>query len=381
MKLSINSVKGDSNKLKCFVHARAGALSETEIVMTMQRLDTRGMDTFENIHTLKSHDGGKTFSEPFEDPAFTDRSPYFGDDVFSFAEDENGVYRSMCDASHLFHKKTGKLMVIGAYAAYKRAATEPIHTEKLVPLYTVYNPETGLFSAVRKVKMPDGLPYRRIISGCVQFIENDNGEILLPVYLEYENDKRTRCAVLKLSFDGENAVCTEIGNELFFDDPRGICEPSICFFKGKYYLTLRSDSYGLYSVSDDGMNFEEPKLWRWDTDEILPNYNTQQHFLVCGGKLYLVYTRKAGNNDHVFRHRAPLFIAEVDTNTMRILRHTEKIAVPERGARLGNFGVTYIDENKSLITAAEWMQNDPYGREKCERFGSDNSIFIVTVEN
>ena len=34
MKLSINSVKGDSNKLKCFVHARAGALNENEIVMT-----------------------------------------------------------------------------------------------------------------------------------------------------------------------------------------------------------------------------------------------------------------------------------------------------------------------------------------------------------
>lgn len=26
--------------------------------------------------------------------------------------------------------------------------------------------------------------------------------------------------------------------------------------------------------------------------------------VICGGRLYLVYTRRAGTNDHVFRHRA-----------------------------------------------------------------------------
>ncbi len=64
-----------------------------------------------------------------------------------------------------------------------------------------------------------------------------------------------------------------------------------------------------------------------------------------------------------------------DTENMRILRHTEQIVVPERGARLGNFGVTQINDNKAIITAAEWMQ--PKG---CEKYGSDNSVFITTVE-
>ncbi len=59
---------------------------------------------------------------------------------------------------------------------------------------------------------------------------------------------------------------------------------------------------------------------------------------------------------------------------LRILRHTEKIAVRERGARLGNFGVTQLDDDHALISAAEWMQ--PKG---CERFGADNTIHITKI--
>jgi hypothetical protein len=32
------------------------------------------------------------------------------------------------------------------------------------------------------------------------------------------------------------------------------------------------------------------------------------------------------------------------------------VLVPERGARLGNFGVVEISENETWVTAAEWMQ-------------------------
>ncbi|MBE7000052.1 MAG: hypothetical protein E7428_07675 [Ruminococcaceae bacterium] len=67
-------------------------------------------------------------------------------------------------------------------------------------------------------------------------------------------------------------------------------------------------------------------------------------------------------------------MAEVDPDTLRILRHTEVIVVPERGARLGNFGVTQIDGNTALITVTEWMQ--PAG---CEKYGSTNALFVTRV--
>jgi len=66
----------------------------------------------------------------------------------------------------------------------------------------------------------------------------------------------------------------------------------------------------------DGLHFDPPKPWKFDDGADLGSYNTQAHWAQHGDKLYLVYTRKGAKNDHVFRHRAPLFMAEVD----RVLR-------------------------------------------------------------
>ena len=116
-----------------------------------------------------------------------------------------------------------------------------------------------------------------------------------------------------------------------------------------------------------------------DYCESLGNYNTQQHWLAGSGRLFLVYTRRAENNSHIFRHRAPLFIAEFDPSTMRVKRETEKIAVPERGARLGNFGCQSFSDEVGYIFASEWMQNGHLGWESCALRGSDNSIFLAKI--
>lgn len=97
--------------------------------------------------------------------------------------------------------------------------------------------------------------------------------------------------------------------------------------------------------------------------------------------LHLVYNRRGANNDHVFRNRAPLFMAQVDKGTLQIIRNTERILVPERGARLGNFGVVDVSEDETWITVAEWMQthspmlivppDNPYG--------ADNSVFAARI--
>ena len=97
----------------------------------------------------------------------------------------------------------------------------------------------------------------------------------------------------------------------------------------------------------------------------------------------MVYTRRGADNDHVFRHRAPLFIAEFDTERMCLIRDTERIAVPERGARLGNFGCQSNSDGKSgFVFASEWMQTldpTPFDWSKCAAHGSDNSIFVSKI--
>jgi len=119
------------------------------------------------------------------------------------------------------------------------------------------------------------------------------------------------------------------------------------------------------TAGDDGLHFDEPRRWTFDDGADLGNYNTQQHWVTHGDDLYLVYTRRGANNDHIVRHRAPLFIAQVDKDRL-----------------LGNFGVTKISEHETWVTAAEWMQGklpDWKNPLNCERYGSDNSIFVARI--
>lgn len=360
MNITINQIPFEYNGKECFVHARACAVDENNIIMTMQKLNVYGDDLFSPLYVLKSTDGGKTWTEPVHDSAFTTEI------------DEDNVRTLGCDGTHLLHSATNTPIVLGHTVSYKADELRPLPGFRADTWYAVYDMQKGQYRTMKIIDTPCDIYPDGCATGCSQLLEADNGDLLVPVYIPH--GQYYYCAVMRCSFDGIDVRFKEMSNELSFNIDRGLCEPSLTFYNGKYYLTLRNDRYGLYSVSDDCKTFSEPEIWRWDTDDILPTYNTQSHWLKCGGKLYLVYTRKAGNNDHVFRNRAPLFMAEVDTDTMRILRHTEKIVVPERGARLGNFGVTQIDDNCALITVTEWMQ--PV---ECEKYGSDNSLWLTKV--
>jgi hypothetical protein len=75
-------------------------------------------------------------------------------------------------------------------------------------------------------------------------------------------------------------------------------------------------------------------------------------------------------------------MAQVDPQTLRIIRATERVIIPERGARLGNFGITTVSENETWVTVAEWMQTvGPNSTDSahCERWGSDNSVWIARL--
>lgn len=104
-------------------------------------------------------------------------------------------------------------------------------------------------------------------------------------------------------------------------------------------------------------------------------HNTQQHWVTHSDGLFLAYTRRGADNDHVFRHRAPLFIARIDPEKLQVIRGSEQILAPQRGARLGNFGVTQVSADETWVTVTEWMQ--PKGVEK---YGSDNSVFVAKLK-
>ena len=165
----------------------------------------------------------------------------------------------------------------------------------------------------------------------------------------------------------------ERGDELDLNVERGLCEPSLARFGGRYYLTLRNDVKGYVTVGQDGLHYDPIEPWTFDDGAELGSYNTQQHWLVHSEGLFLAYTRKGANNDHIFRHRAPLFIAQVDPLGLHVIRESERILVPERGAQLGNFGAATIDENESWVTVGEGLFGEARAR------GAEGCVFVARV--
>ena len=106
------------------------------------------------------------------------------------------------------------------------------------------------------------------------------------------------------------------------------------------------------------MQWTSVKPWTFDDGSDLGSYNTQAHWLVHSDGLFLSYTRRGANNDHIPRNRAPLFLAQVDPVKLNVIRSTEQVLIPERGTMLGNFGASAITENESWVTDAEYMEGD-----------------------
>ena len=144
-------------------------------------------------------------------------------------------------------------------------------------------------------------------------------------------------------------------------------------FEGRYFLTIRADHSAYVTSSKDGLKFDSVREWTFDDGLPLGSYNTQQHWVTCGGGLFLIYTRKGAQNDHMFRHRAPLFIAQVNPETLQVMRDTERVLIAENKATLGNSGVCRISDHESWVTCGEGLMR--LGKRK----GEYNKVFHVKI--
>jgi len=281
----------------------------------------------------------------------------------------------LIDASPVYLKKADKFVIFGAQLPYKDNKFLPIH--KLA--YSVFDKSVGDWSAPQTIKLPSIAEFQMQSGGSAQIVELDNGDLLVPISCSGTKTKKFAC-VLRLAFDGAKMTYKEHGNLMSVEEGRGLYEPSLIEVGGVYLLSLRNDASGYVARSNDGLHFGGLKTLNFDDGTNAGNYNTQTHWLKGGGLPYLVYTRKDILNSHIFRHRAPLFIARFDIENMCLVKSSERVAVPMRGARLGNFGVCGIDaKNSSYIVAAEWMQSNSTPAE-CVQYGSDNSIFVSEVK-
>jgi lysophospholipase L1-like esterase len=354
----------------CWVHPRAGAIpgQTPSVVLTMQKLLLTGSDIFYALNDVRSDDLGTSWS-PIKEHSET----------LGRRNEADGVVVAACDFTPKFHAKSGKLLGIGHTVRYRN--DKVVENRKREASYAVYNDKNRTWSAWTTLSMPNDAKFFNSGAGCVQRFDLENGDILLPIYFKAKEDKFYRVTVARCTFDGTALKFIEQGIELTLEVGRGVYEPSLTRCGGRFFLTLRNDVQGYVCTSNDGMNFGAIQPWKFDDGSDLGNYNTQQHWVTHGDRLYLVYNRRGAHNDHVARHRAPLFMAEVDQKTLAVQRATECILVPERGARLGNFAVTEVSENETWVTVAEWMQtwspNIVIPPENA--FGADNSVFAARI--
>lgn len=351
----------------CWVHARAGIVPTRTnadgiplAVLTMQKLLLSGSDVFYELHEMRSDDGGRSWQGPF---------PH---DTLARRDEPGGVSVAVSDFWPTWHAASGTLLGTGHTVRYLN--NRVMHVRPRETAYSAYDPQSHTWTAWQTLTMPDLPEFANCGAGCTQRYDLPDGDILLPVYFKRPDAAHSNVTVLRCGFDGKTLTYKEHGTVLSLPVARGLGEPSLTRFGDRFYLTLRNDEHGYVTSGADGLHFDPPRKWTFCDGEELGNYNTQQHWVTHSSGLFLVYTRRGLDNDHVFRHRAPLVIAQVDPERLCILRDTERILVPEAGARLGNFGVTQFSPEETWVTVTEWMQ--PRGVEK---YGSDNRVFVARL--
>ena len=349
---------GRSGNHPTWFHPRAclvAAEPRPYVLMTLQRIT--GSDYFHPVHWAVTTDMGRTWSDPEPIAAF------------GRVAEADGVENGVCDIVPEYHPQTNTVLAMGHNVYYKGGRLfRP--SDGRYPVYAVRDAQ-GHWSERRKLEWDDPRGGAIYTCGCGQRLALPDGDMLVP--LSFGPKGRTDRAVgtALCSFDGTTVrIKQATAKELRLPVRRGLLEPSLARFRGRFYMTLRAeDGRGYVALSADGLTWPDKKPWCWDDGTPLTMSTTQQHWITHRDGLFLTYTRKAEHNANVFRWRAPLYIARVDTETLCLLRKTERVVLPLIGdgikdarhvARMGNFHVVNASPAETWLTVGETLPHDAW---------------------
>ena len=336
-------------------HARACIVPTSDgplALMTTQHIT--GSDYFHPVCWTISRDLGRTWSEPRPIPGMG-RRPFEGD-----------IEVGVCDVVPEYHASTRTVSAIGHNVFYRKGKLFRPQPPRC-PVYSVRDAD-GKWSEPEKIIWDDPRGSQIYSCGSSQRVTLTGGDLLIPIIFASKGRYNRQVTSLRCSFDGRKIMVKESGSALGLPQKRGLGEPSLTSFGGRFWMTLRAeDDHGHVSVSDDGLQWSKQKPWSWDDGRPLAMSSTQQHWLTHGDGLFLVYMRRTKDNAKVFRWRAPLFVAQVDPERRCLIRETERVALPLAGdairkpkwvARMGNFGVCNVTPDQSWITVGECIPPD-----------------------
>ena len=320
-------------------------------------------DHYSNTHMMRSSDLGKTWSAPTPIPALK----WLVEDGYDLA---------VSSIVPNWHSSTRKVLAIGHSNLHDRPSGFVSKRGATWVFYTCYDPETNKWSEWAPVG-ERGTGAYGTAAGCDQWLIEPDGSCLVPVYVQAEPGGAWHVEVWRCSFNGHKLSITAKGTPVHRPGSRGIHEPSLTRWGGRYWLTIRSDDTALVTTSTDGLSYEPLREWTFDDGRTLGSYNTQQHWATHSDALFLVYTRRGAGNDHIFRHRAPIFMAQVDPAGKTVIRKTERVVLPDRGVPLGNFGVANVTPRETWVSVGENMW--PYQGKPPTGQGAEGAVLIARI--
>jgi hypothetical protein len=360
----------------CWFHPRVAAVPDDSrsdrpvVIMTLQK-HLVADDHYSGLYFMQTDDLGQTWHGPTEIPELAWRTGPEGETV------------AVCDVTPGWHAPTQRLLAIGTKIRYSASGAQLLdQAGSHECAYATFDPRSGQWSSWQMLVMPDTQgKFFLVAPGCVQWLTQPDGTLLVPIYFKGLTGTDFSVTVLHCGFDGTRLSYLRHGDELVMEGGRGLCEPSLACFQGRYYLTLRNDARAYVTTSAEGLHYEPVRAWTFDDGEELGSYNTQAHWLVHSDALFLAYTRRGANNDHIARNRAPLFLAQVDPRRLQVLRDTERVVLPERGVMLGNFGAAAITPDESWITDAEFISRlvHPEAGTRPHPRGADGTVWVGRV--
>jgi hypothetical protein len=322
------------------------------VLMTLQTIS--GSDVFGPVHWMTTSDLGKTWTEPQPLTAL------------GRVHADNGWEEGVCDVVPEYHAPAKSVLAMGHNVFYRGPKFDTQQPSRW-PVYVVWN--NGVWGERRKLEWDDPRGSLIYTNNCGQRVVLDNGDIAFVMSFGTSRNSRSAAGVL-CSFDGKTLAIQKVGTEMKHTAGRGLLEPSLVRWKGRFFVTLRAeDNHGYVATSDEALDFGEKQPWCWDNGDAVPMSTTQQHWLAHSDALFLVYTRKDASNLKVPRWRSPLFMAQVDPQRLRLLRDTERIVLPLVGdginapddvAYSGNFHPVNVSPDESWVTDGEMLPKRGY---------------------
>ncbi len=332
-------------------HPRACRLpgDPPRLLMAVQQIS--GSDVFGPVHWSESTDLGRSWSTPRPIPGLGRR------------QHPGGIEEGVCDVVPDYHAPTGTVLFLGHNVYYRDGRlTRP--NEQRRPIYVIRRPD-GAWSEPKRLQWQDPEASAIYTSNCSQRVMLPGGDVLLPLSFGPRGRQDRAVTTALCSFDGEELRIRRTGTRLRLAVKRGLLEPSLTQFGGRYYMTIRAeDGRGYVTASEDGLSWAPLRPWSFQDGEPLVMSTTQQHWLAHSDGPYLAYTRKTEANANVFRWRAPLFAARFDHERLALWRQTEIVLIPMSGdgvnapdevARMGNFHPVAASESESLVTVGETL--------------------------